>query len=181
MTHQRYGYARVSSLDQNTSIQKDALEASGCNRIWEEQASGTSRNTRPELTSVLSYLREGDTLVVTRVDRLARSVKDLQDIVHLLQEKGVNLQAIEQPVDTSTSSGKAFLSMLGVFAQFENDLRRERIAEGIAKAKQLGKYTGRKASVDIGAIKVLANKGLGASAIARELNIGRSSVYRSLA
>jgi len=74
MTHHRYGYARVSSLDQNTSIQKDALAASNCDRIWEEQASGTSRNTRPELISVLSYLREGDTLVVTRVDRLARSV-----------------------------------------------------------------------------------------------------------
>ena len=144
MTQQRYGYARVSTLDQNTSIQKDALAASGCDRVWEEQASGTSRSTRPELTAVLSYLRQGDTLVVTRVDRLARSVKDLQDIVHELKDRGIHLQALEQPIDTSTAAGKAFLDMLGVFAEFETSLRKERQLEGIAKAKAKGVYKGKK-------------------------------------
>lgn len=179
-TEMKYGYARVSTTDQDLTIQIEALEKAGCTIIRQEKVSASSMRGRDELATLLEFLREGDTLVVTRICRLGRSLKDLQDIVHLLQEKGVNLQAIEQPVDTSTSAGKAFLSMLGVFAQFENDLRRERIAEGIAKAKQRGVYKGRKASVDIGAIKVLANKGLGASAIARELNIGRSSVYRAL-
>lgn len=177
----KYGYARCSTKDQDLTIQIEALEKVGCSVIRQEKASATSMQGRDELTTLLQFLRKGDTLVVTRICRLARSMKDLADVVDLLQKKGVNLSAIEQPVDTSTSAGKAFLSMLGVFAQFENDLRRERIAEGIAKAKQLGKYKGRKASVNIEAVKNLYQSGLGASAIARKLGIGRSSVYRALA
>jgi len=93
-----------------------------------------------ELEGVLSYLRSGDTLVVTRIDRLARSLKDLQDIIHELKDRGVHLQATEQPIDTSTAAGKAFLDMLGVFAEFETNLRRERQLNGIAMAKAAGKY-----------------------------------------
>ena len=182
MTHQRYGYARVSSLDQNTSIQKDALEASGCNRIWEEQASGTSRNTRPELTSVLSYLREGDTLVVTRVDRLARSVRDLQDIVYELKDRGVHLQALEQPIDTSTAAGKAFLDMLGVFAEFETSLRKERQLEGIAKAKAKGVYKGKQPLSDTKKKEVidLFKDGLKQVEIVKQTNLGRTTVHSIL-
>jgi DNA invertase Pin-like site-specific DNA recombinase len=99
--------------------------------------------SRVQLESVLSYLRAGDTLVVTRIDRLARSVKDLQDLIYELKGRGVHLQATEQPIDTSTAAGKAFLDMLSVFAEFENNLRRERQLDGIAMAKAAGKYKGK--------------------------------------
>jgi DNA invertase Pin-like site-specific DNA recombinase len=182
MTQQRYGYARVSTLDQNTSIQKDALSASGCDRVWEEQASGTSRNTRPELTAVLSYLRQGDTLVVTRVDRLARSVKDLQDIVYELKDRGVHLQALEQPIDTSTAAGKAFLDMLGVFAEFETSLRKERQLEGIAKAKAKGVYKGKQPLSDHKKMEVISlfKDGLKQVNIVKQTNLCRTTVHTIL-
>src|SRR4051794_19637521 len=121
-----YGYARVSTLDQDLTIQHTALKAAGCEVIRAEKASGTRRDGRSELQALLDFVRAGDTLVVTRIDRLARSLKDLQDIVHELKARGVALKATEQPVDTGTASGKAFLDMLGVFAEFETNLRRER-------------------------------------------------------
>ena len=120
--------------------------------------------------------------VVTRIDRLARSVKDLQDIVHELRSKGVALKATEQSVDTSSAAGKAFFDMLGVFAEFETNLRRERQLEGIKAAKAKGIYKGRKPSIDPAQIRhLLEVEGLGPSAIARRLGIGRASVYRVLA
>jgi DNA invertase Pin-like site-specific DNA recombinase len=111
---------------------------------------------------------------------LARSVKDLQDIVYQLRETGVELRATEQPINTTTPAGKCFLDMLGVFAEFETNLRKERQMEGISKAKAEGKYLGRKPSIDIEKVKELKENGLGASAIAKELGIGRASVYRVL-
>ena len=176
-----YGYARVSTVDQDLSVQQAALTAAGCEVIRCEKASGSSRAGRPELEILLDFLRSGDTLVVTRIDRLARSVKDLQDIVLLLREKGVELRATEQPVDTSSAAGKAFLDMLGVFSEFETALRRERQAEGIAKAKERGVYKGRKRQIDPSAVRELAEKGVGATEIAQTLGIGRASVYRALA
>lgn len=130
-----YGYARVSTLDQNLAIQRAALEAAGCKVVRAEKASGTRRDGRTELQVLLDFVQPGDTLVVTRIDRLARSLKDLQDIVHELKHKGVALRATEQPVDTGTAAGKAFLDMLGVFAEFETNLRRERQLEGIRAAR----------------------------------------------
>lgn len=119
--------------------------------------------------------------MVTRIDRLARSMKDLQDIVHELKGRGVSLRATEQPVDTSTAAGKAFLDMLGVFAEFEINLRRERQLEGIAAAKARGVYTGRKPKIDPGEIRRLCHEEkLSPSAIAKRLGIARSSVYRFL-
>ena len=118
--------------------------------------------------------------MITRIDRLARSLKDLQDIVHELKVKGVALRATEQPVDTSTAAGKAFLDMLGVFAEFETNLRRERQLEGISAAKARGAYRGRKPSIDVAEVKRLKEFGLGPTAIARKLGIGRASVYRAL-
>jgi DNA invertase Pin-like site-specific DNA recombinase len=176
-----YGYARVSTMDQDLSIQKAALKAAGCDIIRAEKASGTRRDGRTELQVLLDFLRPGDTLVVTRIDRLARSVKDLQDIVHELRTKRVALKATEQPIDTSTAAGKAFLDMLGVFAEFEANLRRERQLEGITAAKAAGVYKGRKPSIDADRVPQMTVEGVGASEIARRLGIARASVYRLLA
>src|SRR5919112_3079639 len=176
-----YGYARVSTFDQDLSIQRDALKAAGCEVIRAEKASGARRDGRSELQVLLDFLRVGDTLVVTRIDRLAPSVKDLQDIVHELKAKGVALKATEQPVDTGSAAGKAFLDMLGVFAEFETNLRRERQLEGIRAAKERGVYKGRKPSIDAAEVRRLRDRdGLGPTAIARRLGIGRASVYRVL-
>ena len=162
-------------------MQRQALRAAGCNVIRAEKVSGSRRDGRTELQVLLDFVQPGDTLVVTRIDRLARSLKDLQDIVHELKSRGVALRATEQPVDTSTAAGKAFLDMLGVFAEFETNLRRERQLEGIAQAKARGVYRGRKPSIDMVEIKRLRQQdGLGPTAIARRLGIGRASVYRAL-
>ncbi|OPF96124.1 DNA-invertase hin [Rhodopseudomonas palustris] len=174
------GYARVSTTDQNLEIQQAALRAAGCDLVRSEKRSGTTRTGRAELQTVLDFLREGDVLMVTRIDRLARSIGDLQDIVRAVKARGATLRATEQPIDTSTAAGKAFLDMLGVFAEFETNLRRERQLEGIADAKARGVYKGRKASIDAAAVKALKAQGVGPSDIARRLNIGRASVYRVL-
>lgn len=116
-----YGYARVSTSDQDLTLQTQILRAAGCEIIRAEKASGSGRTGRSELQLLLEFLRPGDTLMVTRVDRLARSIKDLQDIVYALNQQGVTLRATEQPVDTRSAAGKAFLDMLGVFAEFETN------------------------------------------------------------
>lgn len=136
----KIGYARVSTDDQDTSIQLEALKKAGREIIRQEKVSGTSTVGRKELGAIRDFIRAGDTLVVTRIDRLARSVADLQQIVVQLTARGAKLQATEQPIDTSTAAGKAFLDMLGVFAEFETNLRRERQIEGIAKARAAGAY-----------------------------------------
>lgn len=174
------GYARVSTDDQDCSIQEAALKSAGCNVVRLEKKTGTTREGRSELATVMDFLQAGDTLVVTRIDRLARSVRDLEDIVATLRERGAFLRATEQPVDTSTPAGKAFLQMLGVFAEFETALRRERQMEGIAKAKAAGVYKGRKPSVDVAAVREMRASGVGPVEIARRLGIGRASVYRAL-
>jgi DNA invertase Pin-like site-specific DNA recombinase len=174
------GYARVSTADQNLEIQIAALKAAGCHVIRSEKRSGTSTSDRAELQTVLDFLRKGDCLMVTRIDRLARSIGDLQDIVRTVKAKGASLKATEQPIDTTSAAGKAFLDMLGVFAEFETNLRRERQAEGIAKAKAAGVYKGRPPSIDIMKVRDLKKKGMGASEIAKALKIGRASVYRAL-
>lgn len=177
-----YGYARVSSTAQDLSIQLEALKAAGCDIVRYEKRSGTTVHGRPELQNLLEFVREGDTIVVTRIDRLARSVGDLQDIVRDLKGKGAFLKATEQPIDTGTAAGKAFLSMLGVFAEFETNLRRERQLEGIAKAKAAGVYAGKGRPVSVPAerIKTRYADGIGPSAIAKELGISRMTVYRAL-
>jgi DNA invertase Pin-like site-specific DNA recombinase len=174
------GYARVSTTDQDLTIQIEALKAVDCDVIRQEKASGTTTEGRAELRTVLDFLRKGDVLVVTRIDRLARSIGDLQDIVRAVKARGASLKATEQPIDTSTAAGKCFLDMLGVFAEFETNLRRERQLEGIAKAKAEGKYKGRPASIDPDKVRDLKAQGLGPSEIAKTLKIGRASVYRLL-
>jgi DNA invertase Pin-like site-specific DNA recombinase len=176
-----YGYARVSTIDRDLRVQRAALKAAGCDVIRAEKASGSRRDGRTELQVLLDFVKPGDTLIVTRIDRLARSMKDLQDIVHELKARGVALRATEQPFDTNTAAGKAFLDMLGVFAEFETNLRRERQLEGIAAAKARGVYTGRKPQIDPVTVQQLYDKEkLGPNAIAKRLGIGRASVYRLL-
>ena len=173
------GYARVSTTDQDLTIQLAALSTAGCEVIRQEKASGTTTG-RQELKTVLEFIRAGDTLVVTRIDRLARSIGDLQDIVRTLRTKGAALRATEQPIDTTTAAGKCFLDMLGVFAEFETNLRKERQLEGIAKAKAAGVYKGRPATIEAAQVRELKTQGIGASEIAQRLKIGRASEYRVL-
>jgi DNA invertase Pin-like site-specific DNA recombinase len=175
-----YGYARVSTTEQDLTVQEEALKAAGCQVIRSEKVSGTSRNGRSELQNLLDFVRDGDEIVVTRIDRLARSVRDLQNLVFEMNDRGVSLRATEQSVDTRTSAGKCFLDMLSVFAEFETNLRRERQMEGIAKAKERGVYQGRKQTIDVEKVRELKKSGMGASAIAKQLGIDRTSVYRVL-
>jgi DNA invertase Pin-like site-specific DNA recombinase len=174
------GYARVSTTDQDLSIQQAALKAAGCEVIRAEKRSGTTTKGRDELKTILDFLRDGDVLMVTRIDRLARSIGDLQDIARAVRAAGASLKATEQPIDTSTAAGKCFLDMLGVFAEFETNLRRERQFEGIAKAKAAGAYKGRRSSIKPEDVRKMKANGLGPTEIAKALGIGRASVYRLL-
>ena len=173
------GYGRVSSTGQTLEVQAEQLRAAGCTKLFEEKVSGTSRHGRVQLAAALDYVREGDTFVVTRLDRLARSMSDLRDVIDRLQAKGVEFKAIQQgAIDTTTSGGRLMLNMLAAVAEFETDLRKERQMEGIQKAKSEGRYRGRPASIDPGEIARLKADGLGATAIAKKLGVGRASVYR---
>ncbi|WCS26542.1 recombinase family protein [Methylobacterium sp. NMS14P] len=175
-----YGYANVSSSSQSLVIQQEALERSGCDVIRSEKATGTKLDGRPELETIIQFARPGDAITVTRIDRLARSVRDLASIVARLEAKNVSLRVLEQPIDTSSAAGRCFLQMLGVFAEFETAIRRERQLEGVAKAKAEGVYKGRKPTIDAERIRALDAQGIGASAIAKELKVSRASVYRLL-
>lgn len=176
------GYGRVSSSGQSLDIQEESLFNIGCEKIFSEKVSGRSTKDRDQLAEALDFVREGDTLVVTRLDRLARSVGDLHNIIEKLAAKKVGFKCLNQSgVDTDSSTGRLMLSVLGAVAQFENDIRRDRMMEGIEKAKAAGKYRGRKPTVDPVQVRELHQQGLGASQIAKTMGIGRASVYRALA
>nr|WP_066593805.1 recombinase family protein [Sphingomonas pruni] len=176
------GYGRVSSERQSLDIQHEALAQAGCEKVFSEKMSGRSTNEREQLAMALDFVRDGDTLVCTRLDRLARSVGDLHRIIERLTEKKVAFRCLNQSgVDTDTSTGRLMLSILGAVAAFENDIRRERQLEGIEKAKAAGKYRGRPVSIDPAKVKALKETGMGAAEIAKAMNIGRASVYRALA
>jgi len=176
----KVAYLRVSSSSQSLIIQREAVSKLNIQKIFEEKVSGTSTQGRDKLKECLDFVREGDELVITRIDRLARSVLDLQLIVKELNDKGVNLTATEQPISTKDATSKCFLDMLGVFAELETNLRKERQMEGIAKAKANGVYKGGKKKINVDEIKRLKAEGYGATKIAKELNIHRDSVYRLL-
>ena len=178
----KVGYSRTSSLQQvgGLEVQVQTLQDFGCEKIFSEQVSGTSTIGRDKLRECLDFVREGDELVITRVDRIARSVLDLQLIVKELTDKGVNITATEQPISTKDATSKCFLDMLGVFAELETNLRKERQMEGIKLAKEKGVYKGGKSRIDVERIKTLKKEGLGASAIAKKMGIHRDSVYRLL-
>ena len=174
----KVGYARVSSVGQNLESQLVALKEYGCEKIFQEKASGTSTKGREQLTQCLEFVRESDEFVVTRIDRCSRSVLDLQLIVKELESKGVTFAATEQSIDTKTPEGKCLLNMLSVFSEFETSIRRERQMSGIKANKD--KFKGRGQTIDIDQIKALKDEGLGATAIAKDMGIDRTSVYRLL-
>ena len=176
----KVAYLRVSSTSQSLEIQREAVSKLNIQKIFEEKVSGTSTKGRDKLKECLDFVREGDELVITRIDRLARSVLDLQLIVRELNDKGVILTATEQPISTKDATSKCFLDMLGVFAELETNLRKERQMEGIAKAKAKGVYKGGKKKINVEEIIRLKAEGYGATKIAKELNIHRDSVYRLL-
>ncbi len=178
----KVGYARTSSLSQIGGLesQVEKLKEYGCEKIFKEQVSGTSTDGRDQLRECLNFVREKDEVVFVRVDRIARSSLDLQLIVKELKDKGVDITATDQPISTKDATSKCFLDMLGVFAELENSIRAERQMTGVARAKALGKYKGGKSKIDVELIKTLKKEGLGATAIARQMNIHRDSVYRLL-
>lgn len=180
----RIGYARTSTLDQHAGLegQERDLLCAGCDKLFIEQVSSVDVARRLALEQALEYVREGDTLVVTKLDRLARSVSHLVSLLDRLDKRGVRLLILDMGVDTGTPTGKLMLTILGGVAEFEREIMLERQREGIAKAKADGKYRGRvpTARAKADEIKSLHRAGVGASEIARRLKIGRASVYRIL-
>ncbi|PYF13159.1 DNA invertase Pin-like site-specific DNA recombinase [Rhodobacter viridis] len=178
------GYARTSTLDQKAGLdaQRRDLDAVGCKRIFVEQVSSVDVVSRAQLAEALAFAREGDTLVVTKLDRLARSVAHLVGILGQLEAKGVALRILSMGIDTATPTGKLMLTILGGVAEFEREIMLERQREGIAKAKAEGKYKGRAPTARAKADEVLRlhAEGIGGTEIAKRLGIGRASVYRIL-
>jgi len=181
MTTAIIGYGRTSTADQKAGLEAQLrdLRAVGCAKIFTEEVSSVA-NSRPELERALDYVREGDILVVTKLDRLARSVADLMAITARLRDKGVELRILALNLDTSTPTGKLMLNLLGSIAEFERELMLERQKEGIAKAKREGKYSGRAPTARRQADKVLALKrdGKTPAQIQTELGISRASYFR---
>jgi DNA invertase Pin-like site-specific DNA recombinase len=176
------GYARTSTVEQEAGFeaQKRDLEAVGVEKIFAEQVSSVAE--REKLAQALDFIREGDVLIVTKLDRLARSMRDLMEIVDRIKAKGASLRILNMGMDTTTPTGELILNVLGSVAQFERAIMLERQREGIAKAKSEGRYRGRKPTAQEKTAEVLAlhRQGLGATDIARQLKIGRSSVYRAI-
>lgn len=184
MTGQVIAYARVSSYDQSLDVQTEHLLAAGAVKVFAEKRSGKSTNGRTELEAAINYAREGDLFLVTRLDRVARSITDLHSIVDRLRRKGVEFRALQQgEIDTTTSYGKLMLSILGAFAEFELDIRKERQREGIERAKAEGKYK-RAPSLSetqvAKATKMRVEEKLGASAIAKRFEVSARTIYRAL-
>lgn len=177
----RIGYRRVSSEEQNL----DRQELAGCEKVFEEKASAGRGSERPELERLIEFAREGDKVIVHSIDRLARDLVDLQRLLERLNTKGVDVRFETENLAFSASSADPFaqlqLQLLGAFSQFERAIIRRRQAEGIAKAKAKGVYRGRQPSIAPDQVKELHRAGLGATAIAKQLGIGRASVYRLLA
>ena len=179
------GYARTSTTDQKAGLaaQERDLALAGCEKRFIEEVSSVDIVARGQLEAAIEFAREGDTLVVSKLDRLARSVIHLLQIVERLEAKGVTLRFLDQSMDTATPNGRLSLSMLGAIAQFEREIMLERQREGIAKAKADGKYKGRQPTALAKADDVkrlVREEGLSAIEAAKRLGIGRSSVYRIL-
>lgn len=180
----KIGYARTSTLDQTAGLdaQRRDLEAAGCEKLFEEQVSSVDKVKRVKLADALEFCREGDTLVVTKLDRLARSTQHLLSIVEGLEAKGVSLEILDMGIDTSNATGKLMLTMLGGIAEFERRIMLERQREGIAKAKAEGKYKGRQPTARAKAeeMRRLSEEGRTRKEIAEELGVSERSVYRVL-
>lgn len=176
----RIGYARVSTVDQDLEIQQQRLTAEGCQIVRCEKVSGASRHGRTELATIIEFLREGDELVVTRLDRLGRDTRDVLNIVHDCQLRGAFVTVLDPHVSTRGEMGQIILTVLGMVAQMERRFIKERQREGIAKAKTRGVYQGGKTRLDYGLIRHLNAEGMKASAIASMVGCSRMQVYRIL-
>ncbi len=182
MTTQRMGYGRVSTSDQNVDSQRDSLTRAGVDQIFLDTFTGTKAN-RPELDRLLAQLRVGDTLVITRLDRLGRSAKDLLNLVSELQDQGVNLEVVEQNIVTSTPEGKLFFTLVASFAEFEREIMRSRTMDGLAAARARGRMGGRKpalSKVKIATARQLYSEGKFVKDIAEILGVSRPTIYRAL-
>ncbi|WP_374636053.1 recombinase family protein [Paracoccus sp. (in: a-proteobacteria)] len=179
----RIGYARVSSQDQTPDLQLDALRAAGCKRIFVETASGAQRD-RPELGAALDYLRAGDTLVIWKLDRLARSVKQLIETVEGLEARGIGLRSLTETIDTTTAGGKLVFHIFGALAEFERAIIGERTRAGLEAAKARGRRGGRPpklTSQDLAAAKaMLADASFTVADVARRLGVSPATLYRHL-
>ena len=180
-----YGYCRVSTLDQNPTMQQDAiLKRYPDAKILTEAKSGTTTKDRDKLETILKIIDKDERLVVWKLDRLARDMRDLLEIVDVLKAKGASLEILDQSIDTGTASGRAFLQMLGVFAEFETNLRRERQMAGIAKAKAKGVYKGRKPSLTPEQKQEVRDKratGMNPTQLSKEYGVSRATIYNVLA
>ena len=173
------GYGRVSSSDQSLDLQRDALTKAGIDKMFEEKKSARSADDRTQLQAAIDFAREGDTILVTKLDRLARSVRDLHNILARLDEKKVGFKCLDQAIDTTSSTGRLTLSILGAVAAFELDIRAERQREGIEAAKRRGVYQGRKSTIDLDRVQELSQR-MKPPEVAKVMGISRASVYRSL-
>ncbi len=176
----RYGYARISTQDQTLNLQKDALEKSGCEHIFTEVASGKNAQ-RKVLNECLQILKEGDTLVVWRLDRLGRSVRDLVNIIGELDKKGINFESLTEKIDTHSNTGKLIFHVFAALAEFERNLIRERTFAGLAAAKARGRIGGRRPKLDAKQAKkilkeIQANT-LSITAIAQNHQVSRTTIY----
>jgi DNA invertase Pin-like site-specific DNA recombinase len=175
-----YGYARVSTLSQDTEIQEQKLKEAGCTVIRTEKVSGASRDGRTELQTILDFIAQGDTLVAYKLDRLGRSTRDVLNIVHELDQKGAFLRVLDRDIDTSKPEGKLILTVLSMVSEMELSHIKERQRAGIEKAKVKGVYKGRSTSIDTDRLLELKAQGVGATQIARDLGCTRSAVYKAL-
>ena len=173
------GYARTSTVEQNIEPQIEALRSAGCDRLYQEQISGVNV-LRTELLSMLEYVREGDVIVCTKLDRIGRSTADILKLLEKLESKGVGFRCLNIYLDTATPTGKLMITMLAAVATFEREIMLERQLVGIAAAKAAGKYKGRKATARLKSKEVLEllTQGLTKQAVADRLGIGIASVYR---
>lgn len=179
---QTIGYARVSSTGQSLDVQLEKLNDYGCTRIYQEKITGTTNN-RPELKACLEYLREGDKLVITKLDRMARSTNHLTSIAEDLKQRGIELIVIDQAIDTSTPTGKLLFNMLASIAEFETEIRKERQLDGIAKAKEKGIKFGAKAKLTDDQVEELKEKraaGVMIKDLMNEYSLSKATVYRLL-
>ena len=179
------GYARVSSTGQNLTSQIEALEKAGCDKIFQEKKSGTKSYNRPELQNALDFVRNGDTLIVTRLDRCSRNVKDLHQIIETLNSKSVGFLCTEQEIDTTTSAGRLMIGLLSIVSAFETDLRAERQADGITSAKKRGvKFGGTPKLTDEDVRRIIDFQNFTTMTngeIANEFDIARSTLLRYVA
>ena len=173
------GYARVSTDDQNTQLQTDALERAGCNRIFREKASG-AKTDRPELARVLDTLRKGDVLVVWKLDRLGRSLPHLIELVADFETRGIGFRSLTENIDTTSATGRMFFHMMGALAQFERDRIRERTLAGLVAARAQGRFGGRPPSLspeDLETGRAAIAAGESMDVVARRIGVARSTLY----